>query len=323
MSDTQKVIPMSPAKQSENPIGFYKMQLRFSLSIGFSRLNNMLEECGFSEKTIAKNAISMTMQQVVPFVPDPETIDIYKETIKENYNKDHPDMNIHDIKFEGYDYLYRVELDTLKRIVVLGGSFNPPTYAHKELLEHIMTILNAEKGIYVPSSDFYVKRKCERNHTPFTFSEQERLDMLNSMLSPNTEVSTCEYGDTTKGRTHTTLMEIQKQYPEYEIIFVMGSDKLGILPKWKLSNMLDQFKIAVIKRNDDDPDRLISGNPKLAVHHDSFFVLPELDDHGEVSSSEVQQKYRKSLTNPQVLFDMPDYVTKETDRIIRKHIASL
>ena len=49
-----------------------------------------------------------------------------------------------------------------KRIVVLGGSFNPPTKAHSKLLDTAIKQTDAEFGIFVPSSDNYVTRKMSK-----------------------------------------------------------------------------------------------------------------------------------------------------------------
>lgn len=178
------------------------------------------------------------------------------------------------------------------KLVVLGGSFNPPTLAHKELMTAVMQAVHAKKGLYVPSSDHYVKRKVAKTQAPFCFSENQRLHMLQSLLTENTGIDTCEYGDTTNGRTHTTLLKIQKQYPEYQICFIMGADKLSILPKWKLSNMLNIFQIIVIPRDNHDPEQMIANNPKLNAYKQSFMILNKIHAYPEVSSSKIQQLYK-------------------------------
>ena len=48
----------------------------------------------------------------------------------------------------------------MKRIVVMGGSFNPPTLAHYRLMKEAIVTLNADIGFFVPVSDAYLKRKC-------------------------------------------------------------------------------------------------------------------------------------------------------------------
>ena len=49
-----------------------------------------------------------------------------------------------------------------KSIVVMGGSFNPSTIAHHKLMKAAMEQLGADKGIYVPVSAKYLRRKMRK-----------------------------------------------------------------------------------------------------------------------------------------------------------------
>ena len=70
-----------------------------------------------------------------------------------------------------------------ERIIVMGGSFNPPTIAHQRLLLGAVNALGANKGIFVPSSHAYVKTKMKRaKHPEETLAEHLRLKMLNVLL---------------------------------------------------------------------------------------------------------------------------------------------
>ena len=53
-----------------------------------------------------------------------------------------------------------------KRMVVMGGSFNPPTLAHFTLLREAIDAIDAWRGVFVPVSDAYLKRKMRRCHPP-------------------------------------------------------------------------------------------------------------------------------------------------------------
>ena len=77
--------------------------------------------------------------------------------------------------------------DSSKKIIVMGGSFNPPTMAHLKLMQSAIAQLSTGtpfediRGIFVPSSDAYVRRKMgkkseEADHT--VLSEKLRYDML-------------------------------------------------------------------------------------------------------------------------------------------------
>lgn len=206
-------------------------------------------------------------------------------------------------------------MKTKPKLIVLGGSFNPPTLAHKKLMTTVMQAAHAEKGLYVPSSDTYVSRKAKRNNAPFIFSEIERYAMLKSLCDEHIDIDICEYGDTSKGRTHTTLLNIQKRNPNHSICFIMGSDKLKILPKWKLANMLDRFYIVVIQRGQDNAVKLITENLKLAAYAESFIILPKIQDFSDISSSKIQKLYADHA------FDQArHYVTEQTHDRILTHI---
>lgn len=71
----------------------------------------------------------------------------------------------------------------MKRIVVMGGSFNPPTLAHYKLMKEAIAVLDADIGFFVPVSDAYLKRKMRHSHPPVVLTPQMRVRMLRSMCS--------------------------------------------------------------------------------------------------------------------------------------------
>ncbi len=54
----------------------------------------------------------------------------------------------------------------MNRIVVLGGSFNPPTNAHLTLMQTAMDAIQADKGIFAPATFGYVAKKMKRQQCP-------------------------------------------------------------------------------------------------------------------------------------------------------------
>ena len=63
----------------------------------------------------------------------------------------------------------------IKSIVVMGGSFNPPTIAHHKLMKAAMDQLGADKGIYVPTPARSLRRKMRKAGFPEEgFSEETR-----------------------------------------------------------------------------------------------------------------------------------------------------
>ena len=51
-------------------------------------------------------------------------------------------------------------------IVVMGGSFNPPTIAHLELMRAAIEAVDARLGIFLPTGLDYVAKKMKRLKCP-------------------------------------------------------------------------------------------------------------------------------------------------------------
>lgn len=84
----------------------YKMKLKFKLTLGLKKINDMTAMCGLSEKAIVPDAITITMTQTVPFVPTDEEIDKYAEIIKDGYKTEN--FTCEDCKFDGYEYFKEI-----------------------------------------------------------------------------------------------------------------------------------------------------------------------------------------------------------------------
>ena len=70
----------------------------------------------------------------------------------------------------------------MNKVVVMGGSFNPPTIAHQKMLIYVVEQLGADKGVFVPSPYDYVYAKMEQKGMPEeALSDELRLAMLRAM----------------------------------------------------------------------------------------------------------------------------------------------
>ena len=78
----------------------------------------------------------------------------------------------------------------INRIVVMGGSFNPPTVAHQVLMKAAMTAVDANLGYFVPVSDAYLRRKMRYIQQPLILSPELRIQMLNCMCA-DTKMQVC------------------------------------------------------------------------------------------------------------------------------------
>lgn len=181
-------------------------------------------------------------------------------------------------------------------IVVMGGSFNPPTIAHQRLLLAAVEALGADRGIFVPSPHAYVKVKMKRaGHPNETLPESTRLAMLSAMAEddPRLAVDDLEFHRTEKGYTFETMLDIQENHPQAALYFLAGGDKMGIIPRWhRIREFLERFHILVVKRDGEDPEAAIEANPLLREHRDKFRVIRAPAGIDGVSSSAVRDRLR-------------------------------
>lgn len=186
----------------------------------------------------------------------------------------------------------------MRKIVVLGGSFNPPTLAHEALMEAVISAIDADLGIFVPSSDKYVTRKMNKaKRDNQVYSEYERAHMLNIICDQHDKmaVATCEFGDDGRGHTYRTLCELQETYPAADIYFICGADKLNVIPKWhSAEDLLAKFNFVVTARKEDNPVEQIALNDKLNKYADKFIIVELPEGNDDISSTEVRHLLNKN-----------------------------
>lgn len=153
------------------------------------------------------------------------------------------------------------------RIVVIGGSFNPPTITHLELMQAAVDMIDGRVGIFVPTSYDYVAKKLKRQKCPQdTLSDAIRLEMLKSLCNEDDRltVSQIQMNRTERGYDYEMLIDLQKEYTDDELYFVTSSDKLYVLSRWhRINELLRGFHVLVAKRGEDDLEQIKQIRPIL------------------------------------------------------------
>lgn len=184
-------------------------------------------------------------------------------------------------------------METTGRIVVMGGSFNPPTVAHLRLMETAMEAADASGGVFVPTAHEYVARKMKRQRIPQdTLSEDTRLAMLATFCEGDARLSASRIQMNRKGRAYDfeMLEDVQAEHPHDEILFVVGSDKLRILPRWhRIDELLDQFRVLVARRGGDDLEQMRTASPYLTRRWNRFVAFDVPAEVSDISSSLFRQ----------------------------------
>lgn len=141
-----------------------------------------------------------------------------------------------------------------KVIIMIGGSFNPPTNAHFSLAQAIIDEYDeVDKVLFIPVGNHYDKPGLE--------DSRHRVNMLKSVTDsdPRMGVDLTEVNSPFQYKTVETLDILKDKYPEHDIWFAIGSDNLWGLDKWlKADELLDRYKLLVIERDGDRIEDIIN-----------------------------------------------------------------
>lgn len=139
------------------------------------------------------------------------------------------------------------------KIVVMGGSFNPPTIAHLRLIQAAMDGVGARNGIFVPVSRAYLKRKMRKaEDARVCISERMRLEMLETFCREDDRISVsdAEYGTVTV-RVWDTLSSLLVRHPDADVYFVIGADKVDMFARRNVfCDLGGRFHLMVFDRGD-------------------------------------------------------------------------
>lgn len=162
----------------------------------------------------------------------------------------------------------------MTRIGILGGTFDPPHYAHLILAQHACEELTLDKVLFVPAG--VPPHKTDR--TPI----EHRLAMLEAAIAGNPRFELSRV-DVDRAGPHYTLDMVrilQQQNPGAALYFIMGEDTFRDLPNWHRPQELFatcQLVVAVMQRQRGERSDL-----RLDMHEP---VIPGLKDRALMLSS--------------------------------------
>jgi len=141
------------------------------------------------------------------------------------------------------------------KIVVYGGSFNPPHLGHVQAVKSVLNKVKPDKLLIIPT---YLAP--HKDMSPDTPAPEERMELCRLAFGelPNVEVSDLEMRRAGKSYTSDTLLELKTIYPDDEIMFVMGTDMILSLETWhEPVSIMDNATLMVLLRGDPEDDQVL------------------------------------------------------------------
>ncbi len=189
------------------------------------------------------------------------------------------------------------------RIGIFGGTFDPPHIGHKKYADELKARLFLDKLIVIPTAT------PPHKHKESTTTSEDRENMVKILFADDSgvEVSDMEIARGGKSYTFETVTLLRQQYPDDELIFLMGSDMLLSFHLWKNPDViLDKVRICAVTRSDGVGEEVLDDYVREHFpEKEDRFIVCEFDPI-EMSSTEIRNKVKsgepvEGLVSSQVL----------------------
>lgn len=159
----------------------------------------------------------------------------------------------------------------MERIGIYGGTFNPPHVGHIRGAEYAICALQLDKLLLIPSCVAPHKDLPTNSPTP-----AQRGEML--ALAKGEKMEVCDIELTRGGTSYTyeTVEELAEQYPDKELVLIMGTDMFLSFLTWKEpQRILSKASLGVLYRGDKDELTQIAAQKKALEEQGAKIYLAE------------------------------------------------
>lgn len=165
-----------------------------------------------------------------------------------------------------------------------GGSFNPPTIAHYNLINQALKEYKFDIVYFVPVNDYYKK--------PNLVSLEKRIEMLNLLCQNNNNIQVLDIEKHINKKMDAIdiFKIIEEKYNNNEIVFFLGEDNYKKMHTWKNYNELQKYKYIVFQRDD---------KKELTINQKNIVYMKN-SENLKISSTRNKRKDKKQRKHKQL-----------------------
>lgn len=178
----------------------------------------------------------------------------------------------------------------MMKIGIMGGTFDPIHIGHLILAESARESLNLNKIIFIPTG--INPFKIDKN----TASPVHRLEMLKLAIESNEHFTISSIEIERSGITYTidTMKALREKYKEDELYFIVGSDIVFQIEKWKdFKDIFKLCKFVLVNRPGNDCNEIDNKIKELNLRYAISFIRinsPYID----ISSSDIRNRIKNN-----------------------------
>ncbi len=136
----------------------------------------------------------------------------------------------------------------MERIGIYGGTFNPPHIGHMLAASQAVNLLRLDRLLLIPD-----RIAPHKQLPPGSANAQQRFEMLQIAARdiPHAEVSDIELRREGTSYTYLTVLELKQQYPDAQLVLIMGTDMFLSFDHWKNPDIITAHaSLGVLYRGD-------------------------------------------------------------------------
>ncbi|RLL48018.1 nicotinate-nucleotide adenylyltransferase [Oceanobacillus piezotolerans] len=174
----------------------------------------------------------------------------------------------------------------MKRIGILGGTFDPPHLGHLLIAEEVRVKLDLTEIWFIPT---YTPPHKDNAKT----DASHRINMLEIAIANNPyfKINTIEIEREGKSYTIDTITALGEDYPDYQFYFIIGADMVEYLPHWeRIDELVQLIQFVGVKR---EGYKLETKYPVIEVD------IPSID----ISSSMLRKRLRSNQPVKYIVLD--------------------
>lgn len=200
----------------------------------------------------------------------------------------------------------------MKKIGIMGGTFNPIHVGHLILAETARSQYGLDKILFIPSGCPYMKKNAQ------VLPGEMRAQMVSLAIRDNSGFALSRMEIERDGNTYTcdTLRTLKKANPDTEYFFILGADSLLAIESWKNPEEIFAFCTLLTAVRDETDREQETAEKRLAEKYQARISRLSCKNM-DISSTEI----RKLIKNGQsVRYLVPDAVIQyiEQQNLYRK-----
>jgi len=177
----------------------------------------------------------------------------------------------------------------MKKVGILGGTFDPVHIGHLIIADQVMERMKLEEIRFMPNFLPPHKEKVSNS------TMEDRLKMLELALRDEAKfrIEDIEVRRGVTSYTYDTMAYLKKREPDTEFYFIIGGDMVDYLPKWyKIDELIKLVQFVGVNR---------PGTKGESPYPIQFLEVPSIN----ISSSMIREKLKKGES---VKFLLPEAV---------------